>query len=286
MGRLDRSLNQRALQLVEGMGPVAVRGASSAPSPRRAPSAAERTTRCRSPEKRSRSRACRGRSRCGSRGAEQPLHRARPERRRRGCDRGGARGRRARTRIGSSDLPRVLEPGRDGGDARSARGRRASLSRRSGARASPRQPYQAQPWPGAALAMSAFEQGSWDEAVHGARAREASGDVHYLDAALSLVEAEIVLAREGRLLAGSVSDALDAARGDRVVQLLVPVLARGSIPPLGGRRGCPGRAVARRVRRCVDRRRVLPAGPVVCRPRPGVARRGRRRRAGGLPARA
>ena len=56
VGRLDRSLNQRALQLVEGMGPVAVRGASSAPSPRRAPSAAERTTRCRSPEKRSRSR--------------------------------------------------------------------------------------------------------------------------------------------------------------------------------------------------------------------------------------
>ena len=131
-------------------------------------------------------------------------------------------------RIGSSDLPRVLSnlaetEGTLGLLADAERHYRdgLELARLHGNRI-------AQPWLRAALAMSAFEQGSWDEAVHGARAREASGDVHYLDAALSLVEAEIVLAREGRLLAGSVSDALDAARAIGDVQLLVPVLARGA----------------------------------------------------------
>ena len=285
VGRLDRSLNQRALQLVEGMGPVAVQGrVISAVAASRAiggrahdalPLAREAVEIARAVGDRDAEAVALNNlsivlAQSGDAAAATEAARAGAE---------------LALRIGSSDLPRPLEPGRDGGDARSARGRRASLSRRSGARASPRQPYRSAVAPRGARHVRVRtgllgRGGAWRPGSPGLRRRPLPGRC-----------SQPRRGRDRACAGGTVACRLRerCARrgtGDRGRSAPRAGPRPGSIPPLGGRRGGPGRAVAQRVRRCVDRRRVLPAGPVVCRPRPGVARRGRRRRAGGPPARA
>ena len=74
-------------------------------------------------------------------------------------------------------------------------------------------------WLGAELAIDHFELGLWDEALRDARlfagGRSERGALHYLDSFLRLVEAEIVLARDGHLPARAARGGARAGTVDR-----------------------------------------------------------------------
>ena len=87
-------------------------------------------------------------------------------------------------------------------------------------------------WLAAELALDHFELGRWDEALHDARllagGRSERGAVHYMDTPLRLVEAAIVLAREGRLSVGLVGEELEKVRSIGDLQVLAPTLGQAA----------------------------------------------------------
>jgi class 3 adenylate cyclase/tetratricopeptide (TPR) repeat protein len=83
------------------------------------------------------------------------------------------------------------------------------------------------------VVLDAADLGSWDEAVRIGRACLAAsgerGAPHYLDIAVTLVDAEIGLAREGTLRSVDVEQALDQARTIGDPQALSPALAQAAL---------------------------------------------------------
>ena len=85
----------------------------------------------------------------------------------------------------------------------------------------------------AAMAADHFDVGRWDEALELVRAlvgkHLGGGTPHYSDPSLQLIEAAIVLAREGQLPAGMLDDVLRAARSIGDPQVVIPALADAAI---------------------------------------------------------
>ncbi len=87
-------------------------------------------------------------------------------------------------------------------------------------------------WLGAELAIDHFELGLWDEALRDARllagGRSERGAFHYLDPFLRLVEAQIVLARDGRLPTGLVEEVLERTRSIGDPQIVTSALGQAA----------------------------------------------------------
>ena len=84
-------------------------------------------------------------------------------------------------------------------------------------------------WVRVEIALDRLQAGAWDEALSDAHAllgsHRAAGLSHYLTPNLLELEAEITLARTGRLLRDQIESALSQARSVRDPQMLVPTLA-------------------------------------------------------------